>query len=171
MRGVLNAGQIRALVTGSLPLVSEWINLDQQLQPSGMDLTVREIAAYTSGGVITCDNRERSISGTRLLEFDDRNRIYLPAGVYLLTYNEIVNLPLGLMALALPRSSLLRSGAAVHTAVWDPGYCGRAQSMLSVCNPAGFTLEKNARVVQLVFFTLEETVEGYQGAYQGENIS
>jgi len=170
LKGVLNGAQIRDLVTGSPPLVSEWISLQEQLQPSGIDLTVREVAAYTSGGVITRDNRERSISGIRVLEFGERNRIHLPAGAYLLTYNEIVNLPLGLMALALPRSSLLRSGAAVHTAVWDPGYCGRAQSMLSVYNPAGFTLEKDARVVQLVFFTLEETGEGYRGVYQGENI-
>jgi len=170
LKGVLNSGQIRTLVAGNPPLVSAWVNLEQQIQPSGIDLTVRELVAYTSAGIITCDNRERSVSGTRLLEFDGRNRLYLPAGVYLLTYNEIVTLPLGLMALALPRSSLLRSGAGVHTAVWDPGYRGRAQSMLSVHNPAGFTLEKNARVVQLVFFTLEENGEGYRGAYQGENI-
>lgn len=171
MKGVLNSGQIRALVNSRPPLVSEWISLEEQLQPSGIDLTVRELAAYTSGGIITCDNTRRIISDTRRLEFGERNRIHLTAGAYLLTYNEIVNLPLGLMALALPRSSLLRSGAAVHTAVWDPGYRGRAQSMLSVYNPAGFTLEKDARVVQLVFFTLEETGEGYQGAYQGENIA
>jgi deoxycytidine triphosphate deaminase len=38
-------------------------------------------------------------------------------------------------------------------------------------NPAGFVVELNARVMQLVFFSLNTaTVEGYSGKYQDENI-
>ena len=74
------------------------------------------------------------------------------------------------MALATPRSSLLRCGVTVNTAVWDTGYSGRSQSLLVVYNPRGIRLEKNARIVQLVFFTLDRETEGYRGAYQGENL-
>ncbi|HLB27762.1 MAG TPA: deoxyuridine 5'-triphosphate nucleotidohydrolase, partial [Dehalococcoidales bacterium] len=69
-----------------------------------------------------------------------------------------------------PRSSLLRCGVTVNTAVWDAGYSGRSQSLLVVYNPLGFRLQKDARVVQLVFFRLTGETEGYKGAYQGENI-
>ena len=74
------------------------------------------------------------------------------------------------MALGRPRSSLLRCGVNVGTAVWDAGYSGRSQSLLVVHNPSGFSLEKNARLTQLVFFELTGESEGYQGIYQGENI-
>ena len=74
------------------------------------------------------------------------------------------------MALGRPRSSLTRSGVAIHTAVWDAGYSGRSTSLLTVPNHAGFTVERGARVMQLVFITLSGAVEsGYDGIYQGEN--
>jgi dUTP pyrophosphatase len=73
------------------------------------------------------------------------------------------------MALGLSRSSLLRCGASLHTAVWDAGYSGRSESLLVVHNPAGLDLEKNARVLQLVFSKLTGKSEGYNGIYQGEN--
>jgi dUTP pyrophosphatase len=74
------------------------------------------------------------------------------------------------MALARPRSSLLRCGVTIETAVWDAGYSGRSQALLVVHNPSGFHLQKNARVLQLVFFRLTGETEGYQGKYQRENI-
>jgi dUTP pyrophosphatase len=74
------------------------------------------------------------------------------------------------MALARPRSSLLRCGVTVNTAVWDAGYSGRSQSLMVVYNSHGFRLQRNARLVQLVFLRLTEETEGYHGAYQRENI-
>jgi dUTP pyrophosphatase len=49
---------------------------------------------------------------------------------------------------------LLRCGVTVNTAVWDAGYSGRSESLLVVYQPEGFDLQKNARIVQLVFFQL-----------------
>ncbi len=75
------------------------------------------------------------------------------------------------MALGRPRSSLGRSGVTIHTAVWDAGYSGRSTSLLSVLNSEGFRVQRDARVMQLVFVGLAApTTEGYAGQYQGENI-
>ena len=104
------------------------------------------------------------------LAFDGLGFLYLAPGIYIVTYNEIVHLPAEVMALGRPRSSLLRSGVAVHNAVWDAGYRGRSQSLLAVYNPQGFRLERNARIVQLVFLRLSGPTQGYQGTYQGENV-
>jgi dUTP pyrophosphatase len=61
---------------------------------------------------------------------------------------------------------------SIHTAVWDAGYRGRSTSLLVVDNPDGFRVQRNARLMQLVFFPLSAAVErGYQGVYQDENIS
>ena len=89
----------------------------------------------------------------------------------MITYNEIVHIPTTLMALARPRSSLLRCGVSIGTAVWDAGYSGRSQSLMIVYNAAGFRVQKDARVAQLVFMTLSAETEGYAGKYQNENIS
>jgi len=58
----------------------------------------------------------------------------------------------------------------VGTAVWDAGYEGRSQSLLVVYNPRGFRVQRNARITQLVFMELTGDSDGYNGAYQGENI-
>src|SRR5690606_27582530 len=95
--------------------------------------------------------------------------VHLQPGPYIARLNETVALPLSIMALAKPRSSLLRCGVAVHNAVWDAGYAGQSQVMIVVYNPQGFTLAKDARIVQMVFMTLDAMTDApYSGAYQGE---
>ena len=70
----------------------------------------------------------------------------------------------------MPRSSLLRSGITMETAVWDPGYHGRSEAMLVVNNMHGAFLKKNAKIAQLIFIRLEEEAkELYDGVYKGEN--
>jgi len=150
--------------------IEDWIDLKQQLQPNGFDLTLREVALLQSPGKIAVADNERLVSELAPLVFDGLGFIDLMPGAYIITYNEIVHLPKNIMALATPRSSLLRCGVMVNTAVWDAGYSGRSQSLLIIYNPQGFRLQRNARIVQLVFLRLNQKTEGYQGTYQGENI-
>jgi dUTP pyrophosphatase len=101
----------------------------------------------------------------------DRDGYYeLPPGGYVVLLNEVVNLPTDLMAFGRPRSSLLRCGVALHTAVWDAGYSGRSESLLIVYNPAGVRLRRDARILQLVFCALDRPTEPYAGRFQNENL-
>lgn len=170
MATVLAKEHIRKLLQRKPPLVEGFQNLDEQLQPNGFDLTLGSIALLQSPGQIAVKNSQRQVSDLSPLMFDGLGFISLPAGVYSITYNEIVHLPRNIMALATPRSSLLRCGVTVNTAVWDAGYEGRSESLLVVYHPHGFRLQRNARILQLVFLKLTEETEGYQGTYQGENI-
>ena len=168
---VLTRAEIEAYIKLKPPLVEGYVNLAEQLQPNGIDLTLREIAGLTSAGQIGASNSVRVLSDTIPLAFTGDGFITLSPGCYLITYNEIVNVPVEVTALGRPRSSLLRSGADIGTAVWDAGYCGRSQSLLIVHNPAGLRLERNARLMQLIFFRLDSTTAGYDGNYQQENIA
>jgi dUTP pyrophosphatase len=170
MSAVLSRQEIYRLLKQEPPLVESYLDLDEQVQPNGIDLTLREVALLESSGKIAVKNTERQLPGLAPLVFDGLGFIDLIPGIYLITYNEIVHLPNNVMALARPRSSLLRCGVTVGTAVWDAGYCGRSQSLMVVYNSQGFRLQKNARVVQLIFLWLSGETEGYQGAYQNENI-
>jgi dUTP pyrophosphatase len=152
------------------PLIEGYIDLGQQLQPNGFDITLRDIAMLQTPGQIGIDNSQRQLPDLAPLMFDGLGFVELIPGGYIITYNEIVHLPTDLMALARPRSSLLRCGVNIGTAVWDAGYSGRSQSLLLVYNTRGFRLQKNARVAQLIFLPLTAETEGYSGAYQEENI-
>ena len=170
MTAVLSRQDIERLLKEEPPLVEGYIDLEGQLQPNGFDLTLREIALPQSSGTMAVDDSQRLVSDLAPLVFDGLGFVNLMPGAYIITYNEIVHLPNNIMALARPRSSLLRCGVTVGTAVWDAGYSGRSQSLMVVYNPRGFRLQRNARIVLLVFMGLTGKTEGYAGSYQGENI-
>jgi dUTP pyrophosphatase len=170
MAAILSQQDIHRLLQQEPPLIEGGINLDEQVQPNGVDLTLREVAMLQSSGRVAVQDSQRLVSNLAPLVFDGLDFVDLMPGAYIVTYNEIVHLPKNVMALATPRSSLLRCGVMVNTAVWDAGYSGRSQSLMVVYNPQGFRLQRNARIVQLVFLWLTGETEGYQGIYQGENI-
>ncbi len=170
MTAVLSRPDIHKLLREEPPLVEGYSDLETQLQPNGIDLTLRQVALLQTPGKIAVSNRQRLVSDLAPLVFDGLDFIDLMPGAYVITYNEIVHLPTNIMALARPRSSLLRCGVTVNTAVWDAGYSGRSQSLMVVYHPQGFRLQRNARVVQLIFLRLSRETDGYQGTYQEENM-
>ena len=166
---VLSSDAISQMVYGPSPLIENYVCLESQLQPNGFDLTLREVSRLTAPGQMGAKDSDRRLAGIEPLEFDGDGWQTLAPGPHLITFNEVVNLPLGLMALGYPRSSLLRSGVAIHTAVWDAGYTGQSKSLMVVHHPQGYRIQQNARLLQLVFRHLETAAsEGYQGQFWGE---
>ncbi len=150
-------------------LVKETLG-EHQFQPSGVDMTLKEVHEFLDAGKIDFDNSERKISETKKLGFDEKEELKLEPGSYKIKYNEYVEIPDHSSAIAFPRSSLLRCGAFLQCAVWDPGYHGRSESLLTVANPHGIVLKKNAKMIQLVFVKLSKKAqELYEGQYKGEN--
>jgi dUTP pyrophosphatase len=181
---VLNGTTIKKLcLFGEPKLVENYIDIEVQVQQNGIDLTVATISKFdmpeceTPLAVIDFDNSKRQLCNIHKHPFNFEGEKHgggmwrLPQGVYIIQFNEIVNIPNWLCARANPRSTLMRCGCTTSTAVWDAGYSGKSSAMLSVFNPNGITLHENARVMQLVFETLNERVEkGYNGIYQNEGV-
>lgn len=168
---LLSHDELVFLLNNKPPLVEEMTDPEIQVQPNGIELTLKSAEIHEGGGAIAFDNSERKLPATKKLDFDKDEWLHLPQGCYKIVFNEIVNIPKNLAAIARPRSSLLRCGVTVETAVWDAGYSGRSESLLVVHNKEGFKVKKNARVLQLLFFRMEtEVKEGYSGIYQNENI-
>jgi dUTP pyrophosphatase len=169
--GLLDKASLLKLMKATPPLVEGALDLDVQVQPNGIDLTLRDVSSYGSGGRVDFTNAQRALPATSPIPMQG-DELSLATGAYLVTFNEVVHIPRDIAALGRTRSTLLRCGAALHTAVWDAGYSGRSQSLLTVYNPHGIALTKNARILQLLFFRLEHAVvEGYTGRYQGETGS
>jgi dUTP pyrophosphatase len=148
-----------------------------QTQPCGVDLTLRRVLNWTSPGTIDFENRHRRTANATEIPFikedseatehDDSLAVHLSAGAYLVEFNETVKVPLDRTGQLFVRSSLFRSGAMVSAGVMDSGYQGAVGALLQVLNPYGLILYRDARLAQFVFHRMSESVEGYQGVYQG----
>ena len=118
-------------------------------------------------GVLDFDNSNRKIPSNKEMEFDKSDFIKLEKGTYKIRFNETVHLPSNIAAMAKPRSSLLRMGATIYSALWDPGFEGKSESMLVVENKKGIKLKKNAKLMQFVFFQLDKKSDRlYNGVYK-----
>ncbi len=169
--GALGREALLRRIQGEPPLIVDFLSLDDQLQPNGFDLSLAQVSRLAGPGVLGKSNSERVLPEAVLLSFDETGWVHLEPGPYQVLFNEIVDLPNDLMALGRPRSSICRCGATLGTAVWDAGYRGRSTALLIVENREGLRVARDARLMQLVFFTLDQaTVRGYDGVYQGENV-
>lgn len=140
-----------------------------QIQPNGVDLTFDSVFEPVEPGRISRNDKE--IGERREVPTDERDRKSPPTytlspGGYVVRYDELIRVPEGHVGFVYPRSSLMRNGCMLNTAVWDAGYEGRGEGLLEVHH--GIELERGARIAQFVLSEAEH--EGtYDGTYQGEN--
>ena len=167
--GALTGSEIRALLDTHPPLASGLSDPDLQIQPHGLDVRLESVWRPTAAGRVGLTERE--VPPRAPLPFQEDGWQTLLPGGYVVRLCETVCLPKDIMALGFARSSLLRSGCGLLSAVWDAGYHGRSEVLLLVTNPVGFRVERGARIAQLVFFRLPTPTLGYRGAFQGENVS
>jgi deoxycytidine triphosphate deaminase len=137
---------------------------ENQVQPNGVDLTLDAVERFDEPGYIGRDGKEM---GAREAVEPAADFYHLDPGVYAATYGEQISIPEGHVGFVLPRSSLMRNGAMLNTAVWDAGYEGRGEGLLQVGHP--IRIERGARFAQFVLAEAghEET---YEGTYQGERL-
>ncbi len=165
----LSREEITRLIAATPPLVEDVTDVERQVQPNGVDIRIDRVFKLTSPALLGESDALREPAAREEIKPDADGWWDLHQGAYVIAARERVNLPKDLLALARPRSTLLRSGVAIHTAVWDAGYSGRGEALLSVLNGRGFRVQRGARVIQLVFLRLEHpAAEGYRGKYQGE---
>jgi len=133
---------------------------------AGYDLRLGRVYRIESDSLMGADERR-----TPAVSEIDSIRLTLKPGEYVLVETlERVNMPPGLMARILPRSSLFRCGCALMTAVVDPGYRGALTMGLKNVSGSEFTVEKNARIAQIVFEEVSDSSKSYSGRYQGGKV-
>ncbi|MEM3980745.1 MAG: deoxyuridine 5'-triphosphate nucleotidohydrolase, partial [Ignisphaera sp.] len=127
---------------------------EDQLDCSGLRLHLDKVFNFTSQGNVYKSSKKLA----EVIEVKPNNNgVYtLAPGAYRVRYKEIVKVPENAIALAIPRSTLLRIGATVFTAVWDPGYEGRGEGLMVVFNPHGIEIEQGAQIAQLIFVSLDK---------------
>jgi dUTP pyrophosphatase len=165
-RGALGRDSLARLLNGDPPLVADLRDREAQLQPNGIDLTFDHIWRLDSTGILGGPHPGRQLPERTEVAPDLEDWYELSPGPYVVRLHEWINVPTNLLGLAFPRSTLLRCGAQLFTAVWDAGYGGQGEVMVLVGNPYGLRLKVGVAICQIVFFTLTESVSGYSGVYQ-----
>ena len=160
---ILSKNEIRRMIEEE-NLISNYIDLDTQLQPNGFDCTIKEIYKIKGYGRVDFDNSKRLLPKELKIHPNRYKWYFLRKGFYKVVLNEIVNLNNKTIAIAKPRSTLIRCGVDIITAVWDAGFKGRSEVGMVVHNPV--RLMKNSRVVQMIFMKLERETEEYNGIYK-----
>ena len=74
---LLDRDSISALILGASPLITNLTDLEEQLQPNGIDLTLMEIRELTSSGSIGKDSQQRILSDGKIVAFDKHGWVRL----------------------------------------------------------------------------------------------
>jgi dUTP pyrophosphatase len=160
---ILNKKEIQEKIEEGM--ISNFIDIDFQLQANGFDLSLKNASLFKGTGTIDFDNKEREIPSSIVLRYNNDDEYFLQYGTYLIDFNESLIIPADIVAIGLTRSSLLRSGVYISSAVFDAGFRGNIQCVLAVSNLYGLRLKKNARLLQLIFFERRDDGSLYQGNY------
>ena len=154
----------------NLNLIKNIKDENLQIQPTGIDFSVKTIYEWKDRGVIDFTNKDRKIP--EIKEIKKVNGIYyLSMGAYMIEFEEQVKIPNNIAGLMLSRSSLNRMGAFVTGALIDPGFEGSISVALNIINPYGLNIKEGARIAQWIFFKLQnKTTSGYSGIYSKKNI-
>lgn len=169
---ILPKAEIKKLIENE-GMITGYKDLDEQLQPNGFDLTLDTVYNIDNHGAILINGK--FLPYLQKIEKnggDDELYLYKLDGIksYAFDVNETVKLPLDICAITIQRSSIMRCGVTTNIGFWDSGYNGKGYSILNIMNPNGFTVEKNARIVQMIFMKNTSNTEGYNGQYQFEGI-
>jgi len=142
-----------------------------QVQPNGVDLTLGAVYEQIEPGHL--GRSGKTVGERRAVEPGKGGgekaipTYRLDPGGYVAEYGERVRIPDGHVGFVLPRSSLMRNSAMLHTAVWDAGYEGRGEGLLEVNHE--ITVERGARFAQFVLAAADHRGT-YDGDYQGERL-
>jgi deoxycytidine triphosphate deaminase len=150
-------------------LVKRFVEIDSggQKQPAGYDVTVSKIYSFPSDPFTLDYGKKTANSALKEVQLVGDYLELEKYSAYVVELNEITTIPDDAIGILLPRSSLLRNGLDVRSALFDPGYSGQPKVMLVCYRPA--RIRRYARIGQLIIIRSDAKFQSkYAGQYQGE---
>lgn len=139
---------------------------------AGIDLRLGKMYRLEGKGFLGIEERETP-KGILVGEYDPQKRssVIIKPGEYFLTETvEKFNMPLNLLGIAKPRTTLHRSGIITRVSVADPGYSGTIHPALFNAGPVPVEIEFGARYVNVMFFEVKGKSNPYRGQWQGGRV-
>lgn len=140
---------------------------------AGFDLRLGKLFKLKGEGFLGV--LERTTPEVELVaEYDPQKQmsVIIKPGEYFLTETiEKFNMPLDLLAIIKPRTTLHRSGIITRVSIVDPGYSGTIHPAIYNAGGVDVKLEMGARYVNAMFFEVKGTTNAYRGQWQGGRIT
>lgn len=166
---LLNSQQIieRGLITGDLD--------PDQIQQVGIDLTVKEIKKVNGGSLLKDSKNIQPFTVFKpiieLQEDGSKKEFFLLAHLqcYSVTFNEECKIEPNTTGFIVHRSTLMRMGGFIKSAVFDPGYYSEGGISCALFTFENIKVEKGSKIAQMYFFenTPVDKDKLYNGSYQG----
>ncbi len=161
---IIGSSEIRKLIQEK-KLVENY--LEEHVEGAGIDVRVGKIFHLKSGAKLTTSERVLP----EVEEVNESHFVLKPDHYVLIQTMEKVNMPLGLCARMLPRSTIQRSGVYQFHAFIDPGYSGQLTFGMKNLGKFDFEFEKGTKIAQLVFEEVRGEAKPYNGRYQGGRVT
>lgn len=160
MVAILSDNDIRKLCKQDPPLLKDFLDFETQLQPTGFDVTVRNIVRLQGNAQIGGPYHNKVATEISIKKKDGYYKV--KPGMYIVYINEYTSFPNELMGMVFPRSTLFRAGGILQSGVWDGGFCGRGRLGLLVQGVDELLIEHNCPIAQMVFFRSANVEEGFK---------
>lgn len=134
------------------------------IQPNAIDFTIDHVNKLATDQPATIHRSGKILKQGDPLSFAPDTLQHLPQGTYDFTSAFYLNLPEGVAALIIPRSTFVRAGCFIVSGLWDSGFQGHLGGALHVQNPLGVTIEPRTRIGQVIFVA-SASVGTYAGGY------
>ena len=148
---------------------------------TGIDLRLGSVHKMIEGGAYIEADGEAGLGKRhgvkteeilKIKESDAQDELIISPGEYYLVQTaESLNVPLDLMPMVYPRSSLFRGGLMLLATKTDPGYKGPLTFGLTNLSLFPVKIQLGARICNIVFYKIEGDVVGYRGQHQGGRVS
>lgn len=150
---------------------------DKDYQPSGLDLRVGKVFVFDDDSMAALYDGQKKLPSQVELPLMDLPEygyydgwVLEPQRPYMLQVQEQIQIGDSNAQFYLPRSSLLRAGVNVYTALGDLGYNGHLSFLVINHRRGPFFIQQGERFAQLVDFEVRGGSESYDGDYQEDVI-
>lgn len=140
---------------------------------AGFDLRLGRVYKLKGKGFLGVD--ERKTPDVKLIaQFNPKKKssIIIKPGQYFLTETfERLNMPINLVGIVKPRTTLHRSGIITRVSIADPGYNGTLHPGIFNAGGVPVEIELGARYVNIMFFEIKGEGSHYRGQWQGGRVA
>lgn len=162
------------LISPKVAIANGWVSgitdINSQLQPNAIDFTVDKLfhicPPENSPIIITNDKKLNVLPTNRALLSDAQNYWLLDyVGSYDLMSNVYLELPPGVIAKLIVRSTFNRSGMFLTAGIYDSGYVGHVGCVLHHPLAINTAIAVGTRIGQVEFWQAEVSGDLYSGGY------
>lgn len=143
---------------------------EENIQPNAVDLRVAKVELVGEGDFYLFDNDKKHRETVEILpemmtiDGKEMKMFHLLPSYYKITLDHRIEVGVHESGWTVPRSTLIRNGVIIFTALYDSGYKGPMVCGMLVTS-GDFYLEHDARIAQYIC-TDAESVNLYKGSYQ-----